>query len=123
MVYTRHRPFEQKEIDPWRLTYCTSNTTYVFSDVLRPDGLVARVRGVQRAQEQPGMKREKENLLQISCKLYSKGKIPIGDFMYSLHEVQGASCGRGKAFVDILVGSSDYQLNWWAGGTYNAYET
>ena len=28
--------------------------TYVFSDVLGPDGLVAGVRGVQRAQQQPG---------------------------------------------------------------------
>lgn len=34
--------------------------TYVFSDVLRPYGLVAGVRGVQRAQEQPGNEEKKD---------------------------------------------------------------
>ena len=43
--------------------------TYVFSDVLRPDGLVARVRGVQRAQEQPGNEKSNKystNQLEVS---------------------------------------------------------
>ena len=61
--------------------------------------------------------------------LLSFTPIPISDKVTSLLRVrnnvlsclQGDTCGRGKAFVDVKVGSSDHQLSCWAatvtGGT------